>query len=152
MKIIDVDMSLLINVKEGINGPYITIPISEHILEKIVKTKQIKGVTNLNVQLVGNTIVVRGAVRKFRMKMHFQIHLQPLEAKNRQLAFKIVRMKPVNQDWITNLVLSKFQFLRYYKGIIYLDMNQLEKAKSIRVGNVKHVEVKNEKLWVGVGL
>jgi S-adenosylmethionine synthetase len=146
------EAGLLFRAKKELGEKYITIPITEPMLIRAVNRRKIKGVTNLTVRLIKDKIVVSGAAKKLRITINFCIEFQPLKAKNRILSLKLVGTKPFNQEWIINKVLNKYPYFHYQKGIIQIDLNQFEKAKSIRFGNVKHFEVRDEKLWIGIGI
>ncbi|WP_163536371.1 hypothetical protein [Gracilibacillus sp. YIM 98692] len=151
-KIFEDEMSLLTKAKKGLEDKYVTIPIAESMIRRAVSKKKIKGITNLDIRLVKDKIVISGAAKKLRITIHFQMDLKPLAAENRELSFRIVRMKPLNQEWLTKKLLNKSPYLHCHKGIIHIDLNQMEKAKAIRIGKLKHFEVRDEKLWIGVGL
>ncbi|WP_209121087.1 hypothetical protein [Alkalihalobacillus sp. BA299] len=139
-------------VKKELGEKYITIPITENMLLKAVNKKKMNGISDLSVRLIEDKIVISGAARKLRITINFRLELKPLVARNRELSLKVVGLKPIHQHWITNKILNKPPFLLYQKGIIHIDLSQIEQAKSIRIGNLKYFEVKDEKLWIGVGI
>ncbi|MDE5413190.1 hypothetical protein [Alkalihalobacterium chitinilyticum] len=129
---------------------YITVQVTESTLDWIVNKKKVKGITDLTIRLIEDKMVINGTAKKLKIPIHFQIVLRPLEANNRHLSFQVTDLKPVNQHWITTKLLNKPPLIRYHKGIINLNLNHIEQAKSIRFGNLKLFEVRDEKLWIGV--
>ncbi|WP_216827415.1 hypothetical protein [Alkalihalobacterium elongatum] len=138
--------------KKELKENQITIQITESTLQWIINKKKFKGISDLTVQLIEDKIVISGATKKLTITINFQIDLRPLVASDRNLSLEIVDMKPLNQNWITKKLLNKPPFISYHKGIIHLDFNYIEKAKMIQFGNLKHFEVRNEVLWIGVGV
>ncbi|MFV8828581.1 hypothetical protein [Alkalihalobacterium sp. APHAB7] len=129
---------------------YITVQMTESTLDWIVNKKKVKGITDLSIRLIDDQIVINGTAKKLKIPIHFQIGLRPLVADNRHLSFQVTDLKPVNQHWITTKLLNKPPLIRFHKGIINLNLNHIEQAKSFRFGNLKLFEVRDEKLWIGV--
>ncbi|WP_158211503.1 hypothetical protein [Alkalihalobacterium alkalinitrilicum] len=146
------ETSILSRAKKELKEKFVTIQLTEDMLGWVVNKKKIKGITSIAVRLIEDKIVISGAMKKLRLTIPFRIDLKPLVARDRELSFKVVSLKPLNHHWITTKLLNKSPFLHYHKGIIHIDLNQIEKAKAIRVGNVKRFEVKDERLWIGIGL
>ncbi|HSU79386.1 MAG TPA: hypothetical protein VLK78_03155 [Candidatus Angelobacter sp.] len=131
---------------------YVPIPISEAMILRVLNRQDLEGIHNLDVKIADTYIGIKGTIRKLRMSIHFQIDLEPLQTYKRTVDFRVLRMKPFNQDWIKKVLLNKSSALDYSKGILSIDFNKIDKVRAMPLGNIKKVEIKENKLRVGIGL
>lgn len=146
------ETSLLSQTVKKLENKFVSIPISEEMLLLTLKKQELKEVTNLELKLTEETIVISGIAKKLLMNIQFSIELKPLHSIKRQISFEVITIKPLNHDWIKQIILNKPPFLMYEKGIVTMDLNQIEKIKTVPVGSIKAFEVKEGKLWVSVGV
>jgi hypothetical protein len=86
------------------------------------------------------------------MSINFSIKLLPKSASGRVITFEVVEMKPLNQDWIKKRVFNKPTILSYENNHISIDLNEIDNIKKIPVGKIKSFCVKENKLFVGLGV
>jgi hypothetical protein len=131
---------------------YVPIPISADMILRVLSRQDIEGVQNLDVKIVQSYIGISGTVKKLMMSIHFEIDLEPVQTNKRTVDFKVLRMKPFNQDWVKKVLFNKSSALRYRNGILSIDFNKIDKVRAMPIGNIKKVEIRENKLRVGIGL
>ncbi|MBM7690743.1 hypothetical protein JOC77_000146 [Peribacillus deserti] len=141
----------LIQNKLGDRG--INIPITADILKFMIQNKQPhESIHKMDVEFYESFLRFSGKAKKFLMEIKFEIDLQPLKAEKRVLFFEVKEMKPLNQDWIKSRIFNRPPLLSYIEGNMILDLNQLEAVRKVPLGSIKHFELKDDKLWVKLGL
>ncbi|MFC7395479.1 hypothetical protein [Scopulibacillus cellulosilyticus] len=145
---------ILANAKEKLSEKGISIPITSEMLLWFLKKKasQEKMIKKIDVNFNEDFIKLSGKVQKLLLKFDFEIDLKPLRAEKRVLYFGVAGMKPLNQGWIKRIIFSIPPGMSYKEGIISFDLNQFDKVRAIPVGNIQSFEIKNQKLWVKIGL
>ncbi|MEW4282288.1 hypothetical protein [Priestia koreensis] len=145
--------NLLSKAKEKVERAGVPIPITADLLSKMI-AKQLdpNEIRDFQLTFEDENLVIKGTAKKMLLKIPFQLTLQPVKTEKRTIYFALKEMKPLNQDWIRSKALNKPPLLSYEEGHVKLDLNQLDKIKYVPVGNIQHMEIKNEKLWVKIGL
>ncbi|RBN37735.1 hypothetical protein DMN50_28960, partial [Priestia megaterium] len=89
-------------MKEKMAESGVTVPISASMLMRIFQKQMTKQdqIQQFSISFQDSYIHVNGIIKKFLVRIPFSIVLEPLEAKERTLLFKIHEMKPLNQNWI----------------------------------------------------
>jgi hypothetical protein len=131
---------------------YVPIPISEDMILRVLSRQDLEGVQNLKVKITDSYIEISGTVKKLMMSIHFEIDLEPIRTEKRTVDFRVLRMKPLNQDWVKKVLFNKSSALKYNKGILSIDFNKIDKVRAMPLGNIKKIEIKENKLRVGIGL
>lgn len=132
----------------------VPIPISADRLLWVFRKgmKEQEEVRNLDVSFGSDAICISGLTKKMMLQVYFEIHVKPLKAEHRTLYFTIPYMKPLNQEWIKKKVLSKPLYAVYENQMLKLDLNEIDRIRSIPVGSIKHFEIKDKTLWVKIGM
>ena len=81
-----------------------------------------------------------------------ELDVKPVKAEKRTLFFEIVHMKPLNQEWVKSKVLNKPPFMFYKNRNMILDLNEIDQIKAVPIGHIQHVEIKDGKLWIKIGI
>ncbi|MCP8970951.1 hypothetical protein [Ectobacillus ponti] len=140
---------------DAIEAGGIPIPVTADMLLMLFRagTKQEKAneIHNLDVTFREDTVSISGFTRKMLMEIQFELQLKPVKAKDRTLYFEVVKMKPLNQNWIKNLVLNHPPVTVYEHGLLEVDLNHFETIRKIKVGNIQGFEVREQKIWITVG-
>ncbi|TYR80547.1 hypothetical protein FZC66_09220 [Priestia megaterium] len=141
-------------MKEKIAEGGVTIPITSHMLMCIFQKQMSKQdqIQQFAISFHGDVIHVSGIVKKFLLKIPFEIVLRPLQANQRILLFEIKNMKPTNQKWLNRKIFHKPPVATYENQQIHINLNEIDKIKMIPVGNIKSFIIKDRKLRVKIGL
>lgn len=145
---------ILAKAKEKLKDKGISVPITSDMLMQLLQKQidQNDNIYNFNIVFKEDFIRFSGSTKKLLLEIPFELDLKPLKSEGRVLYFDVKNMKPLNQDWIKSKILNKPPLLVYGKGSTQLDLNQVEKIQAIPVGNIQHFEIREERLWVKVGL
>lgn len=114
--------------------------------------EQEEEIRNLDVSLRGGTVCISGLTKKLLLQVYFEIDLKPLKAEHRTLYFTVPYMKPFNQEWMKRKVLNKPPYTVYEDRMLKMNLDEIDTIKSIPVGSIKHFEIRDEKLWVKIGM
>lgn len=141
-------------MKEKMAESGVTVPISASMLMRIFQKQMTKQdqIQQFSISFQDSYIHVNGIIKKFLVKIPFSIVLEPLEAKERTLVFKIHEMKPLNQNWINYRIFHKSLVTTYEEKQIHINLNEIDKVKVIPVGKIKQFSIQDEKLRVKIGL
>ncbi|RKL68189.1 hypothetical protein CR203_06795 [Salipaludibacillus neizhouensis] len=98
-------------------------------------------------------LIVTGSVKKITMTINFSMSLVPECTQNRIIHFRVKKVKPFHCNWLNKKLLkNKSPYVFYSNEIISFDLNQIEKIKSVPIGNLKNIEIKDGMLIVKIGL
>lgn len=145
---------LLAKTKEKLADKGISVPVTADILMRVLQ-KQVNEHDHLHTLTISfqeDVIRFRGTVKKWWLAIPFELDVKPLEAGKRTLLFDIDQMKPLNHEWIKSKVLNKPPLMTYQKGKMILDLNEIDNIRAIPIGHIQHVELKNGKLWIKIGI
>lgn len=131
---------------------YVPIPVSADMILRVLNRQDLEGVHNLDVEIADSYIGIKGSVKKLGITIPFKIDLEPVHTYMRTVDFRVLRMKPFNQDWIRKVLLNKSSALVYKDRILSIDFNKIDKVRAMPVGMIKKVEIRENKLRVGIGL
>ncbi|MRG86159.1 hypothetical protein [Salinibacillus xinjiangensis] len=130
---------------------YISIPITRNMIQKLVEQNKPNVIKHIRIDFDNNQhLIVEGKVKKL-IEIPFIIKLKPLKPLGRKLVFDIVHMKPVQNQIINRMILNRSPLMTYQQSLI-LDLNQMNKIKKIPFGNIKRFEIRDQKLWCGIGV
>lgn len=129
----------------------IRIPITTKMLLALVKKQNVSELKDIDISIGGNKILIRGTVKKMLINMKFSIELTPLMSEGRLLSFRVEDMKPLNNEWIKSKLFNR-RGVSYNHSIVTFDLNVIEKVKGIKIGNIKNVEIVENKILVSIGL
>ncbi len=141
-------MNLLNKLKEA-NAKGFKITINEEQFNKALRNREFEGIDDLSLKINGKLFEIEGVLTKIKTKG--TVILEPVEVKGRTLIFKVIKVKPVDFGH-TRKLLNRPPLLSYNDAKLYLDLNQLEKAKKYPVGNIKSYSIEDDKVHVYVGL
>ncbi|MQR85824.1 hypothetical protein GFV16_07825 [Bacillus megaterium] len=141
-------------MKEKMAESGVTVPISASMLMRIFQKQMTKQdqIQQFSISFQDSYIHVNGIIKKFLVRIPFSIVLEPLEAKERTLLFKIHEMKPLNQNWINYRIFHKPPVTTYEEKQIHINLNEIDKIKVIPLGKIKQFSIQDEKLRVKIGL
>ncbi|WP_110114830.1 hypothetical protein [Bacillus sp. CGMCC 1.16541] len=140
--------------KQTLNDAGVPIPITSQIMIRLLK-KQIgdqKQIKEFSLSFEEDAMYVKGVINKLFIDIPFELKVSPVKANQRMLHFYIHYLKPTNAEWIKKRIFHNPPIMSYEQNEFQLDLNQIDKIKVIPIGNVKHFEIKDEKLWVTMGL
>ncbi|WP_379969547.1 hypothetical protein [Ectobacillus sp. sgz5001026] len=138
--------------KKILKDKYINVPITDTMLLKLMNQKPIEGISDLAVSFGEETIVISGKAKKMLVTIPFQVELKPVHAEDRNVYFAVVDMKPLNQGWIKKVAFNIPPTLTYEEEKVCMDLNSIDIVKKVLFGKIKHMEVKENKLYVGIGI
>ncbi|PLT31753.1 hypothetical protein [Peribacillus deserti] len=118
----------------------------------VQNTNPHESISKLDMEFHTSFLRFRGIAKKFLMEIKFEIDLLPLRGENRALYFKVAKMKPLNEDWIKTKILNSPPLLSYIKGNMIINLNKFDVVRKVPLENIKHFELKDDKLWVRLGL
>lgn len=119
------------------------IPISSSMIERLIGLKlgnqDVKvEITPVHLVLYGKTEVKKMMIKK---NLSFRITLEPIQLESRTIQFKLVDMKPVNINFVSNKIFNKPPFIEYTEQTVKIDLNAWDAVKDISVGNIKSYEM-----------
>lgn len=150
-KLLNDENGMLLQMKSKFEEKYVTIPIKAEMLLHLFRKQRIEGISNLDVSINNKSVVISGIAKKV-LDIVFYVEIIPIRAEGRKLYFEIMNMKPINQGWIKKKVFNKGPTVSYIEGLVCLDLNEIEKVKAIPFGTIRKMEVKANKLYVGIGI
>ncbi|ASN04508.1 hypothetical protein [Virgibacillus necropolis] len=109
-------------------------------------------IRDLNVSFVNGLITISGNKEMPLKSIKFKVGLKPIHAHGRTLKLKLVTAKPVKWNWLNKIILNKPPFIKYNEENIKIDLNCIDKVKAVPIGNILSFEIKDEILWVKLGL
>ncbi|HWO95994.1 MAG TPA: hypothetical protein VNM45_06625 [Bacillus sp. (in: firmicutes)] len=145
---------LLGKAKERIADKGITVPLTADMLMRVLQ-KQVNEHNHLHTLTVSfpeDQIRFEGTIKKFWLEIPFELEVKPIMTEKRTLFFEIIHMKPLNQEWLKNKVLNKPPFMIYQNKNMILDLNEIDQVRAVPIGHIQHVEIKNKKLWIKIGI
>ena len=132
----------------------VTLKLSKEMILQILQT-QIKeeSLSISSVEFKDELLIINGVKKQMMVRVKFSIVLIPVGGEKRVLHFKVKRVKPIHNEWLINKILNdKSPHLSYSDHILSMDLAQVEKVKSIPVGNFKNAEIRDGRLLVKIGL
>jgi hypothetical protein len=131
---------------------YIEIPIYPNMLLFLLKKGDLPGLSNIEVGIETENIIISGIAKKLLINIKFSIELKPLMPNGRELSFNITNMKPINHDWIKRKIFDNTRGISYHENIVTIDFNQIDKIRAVSIGSIKKIEIKDNSLLVSLGL
>ncbi|WP_157950914.1 hypothetical protein [Peribacillus acanthi] len=128
-----------------------SVPLTESMILFLLKKSSLDGVSNLEVKMSDETLVISGIMKKTMLVIPFEVGLKPVSANGRILTFQIESFRPLNSTWIKKKIFDKEPFSTYNEGKFNLDLNCLEKIKAIPFGSIVKFNIRDQKLWIGIG-
>ncbi|MCT8137663.1 hypothetical protein H1D32_07785 [Anaerobacillus sp. CMMVII] len=135
-----------------INERTITVRITSQKLLKILEKQHLPEVTNLDVKIINERIIISGMQKRLLLNINFRIELIPVQSVKRIIYFDILNMKPINQEWMKRRLFNKPNLLSYENKKVALNLNEIDQIKSMPIGNIKKIKVKEDKLLVSLGI
>ncbi|WP_163102099.1 hypothetical protein [Peribacillus alkalitolerans] len=129
----------------------VSVPLTESMILYLLKKSSLEGVSNLEVKMHDEILVISGIMKKTMLAIPFEVGLKPVSANGRILTFLIESFRPLNSTWIKKKIFDKEPFASYNEGKFSLDLNGLEKIKAIPFGSIVKFNIKDQKLWIGIG-
>lgn len=139
-------------VTRKIKEKYVNVSISSETLLRLVSKQNSKDLSNLDVVISDKSIIISGVAKKFFLKFPFSVSLTPTRSEGRKVFFFIEKMSPLDQSWIKRLIFNKQKAITYIEEHVCINLNDIEKIKVIPLGTIRRIEVKENKLYVSVGL
>lgn len=129
----------------------VPIPITQSMLHTLLTFKKPEALEALDIRIDEDALTIQGKVKK-GVRLPFYLKLQPIDADKRKLYFKVKKMKPLDFTLVKQLVLNHIPTLSYHKELLTLNLNEIDTVKKIPLGNIKTFSIKDDKLWVYLGL
>lgn len=130
----------------------VTIPITSSMLEYLIMQQPIKGVEQLRVVLADERLTISGRTKKLLIPISFTISLKPKEMEKRVLHFEVDAFSPADIEFVKRKVLNRPPFINYEPNVVTFDLNGLDIVSKVPYGSIHGVEIKENKLWVQIGL
>ncbi|WP_172200664.1 hypothetical protein [Saccharibacillus qingshengii] len=137
---------------QAANEQTVRLPITAAMLQYLFEKKSIAGVEKLEVGIVDGAVSIQGKAEKMLLSVPFQISLKPQRAEGRVLHFEVAAFTPANLEVVKKKVLDQPPLVSYAQGVVALDLNGLEAVKKVPLGSIKSIDIKDDKLWIGLGL
>lgn len=131
---------------------YIPIPLTAKMIQAALVQAQIENVQKLNVTIKNSLLYIQGEARKWMIKIPFSLVLQPSSAHGRTVAFLIREMTPIMNETVNQQIFHRPPYLHYQNKHIFLDLNQLELIRNIKRGSIKQIKIKEDLLWLKIGM
>ncbi|WP_138419529.1 hypothetical protein [Aquibacillus sediminis] len=140
-------------IRSRVKSSYMAVPVTSSMLRFVLNKK--RRINQINVFITNEQVIISGKVclKKvaFLHAIPFRVTLKPLWAEGRRMAFQLVKLRPVNIQFITKRVLTK-SFLKYEKSVLYIDLNQIRPLNRIPIGKLKGIMLKDEIVYVWIGI
>ncbi|MFC7371090.1 hypothetical protein ACFQPF_05325 [Fictibacillus iocasae] len=130
----------------------VTIPVSNEMLS-FIKPK-VEGISNAKVS-IDQVLILTGTytVEKLFIKkdISFQIRLKPKSSEGRMVLFDIDSIKPFNLDIINDYVMNN-KYMTYSKNVLSVDLNAIDAVRKVPVGQIRDVQIVNDRLMITMGI
>ncbi|MEF2096393.1 hypothetical protein V3595_17145 [Bacillus sp. CFBP9009] len=121
----------------------IPITVTEAMIERIIKMKS--SGPDIKVEITPKQIVISGTmeVKKmmFRKDVAFRITLIPVHVEKRMISFELVKMEPIDRDFINQRIFNRPPFFEFEKRTIKMNVNAWNIVRKIPVGTIKSYEL-----------
>lgn len=149
--------SLMTKIKEKVSNlskQGLAITITEETLlfsaQEYLKDKEIT-ITKIAVQ--DNATLINGSIKKMGLPIKFSITIAQEGFNEREVFFRVVEMKPLNNKWLNNVIFNRYsKFITYSDNIIQLNIDALEKIKKVRIGKISNFQMQEGKVVVSIGI
>lgn len=135
-----------------IHQAYIPVPLTSSMIQTLIVQAQLDDVQKIKVEIMDQAIRFQGVARKLLLKIPFTILLKPASVQNRILMLTIVEMTPINQNWLNGRIFHHPPHLLFQEGKLHLDLNEFEVIRQLNIGIIKDVEIKDNKVWLKIGV
>ncbi|MBM7572321.1 hypothetical protein [Aquibacillus albus] len=130
---------------------FVSVPIKKEMILYVLNRKKPKEINDLDVLFEDNYIIIKGKMKKMGLSINFSVKLLPIEMDGRMLQFRLMHLKPMNHPWLNKIIFNRPP-ISLKKDIVSVDLNQIEKVKSIPIGTIKKIEIRNQMIWLGIWL
>lgn len=130
----------------------VSIPITGAMMQYLLQKKTVDGVTKLYVEIIEGMVKIKGNAKKMLISVPFEILLKPQRSEGRLLHFEIIKFSPANLEIVKKNVFNQPPFVSYEQGVVSFDLNGLDVVKKVPIGNIKSIEIKEDKVWIRFGL
>lgn len=127
------------------------ILISQKMLQQLLTLKSVDYVDEFSIQLKSGHICVQGKIKRV-VPIFFYIQLKPVQAQDRKLLFKVVKIKPVSFNLLRKQIMNHLPAVSYHNNHLTLDLNQIRNVKNIPFGNIQSFHIKDDALWLQIGV
>lgn len=134
------------------NNKHITVPITKETIEYLINKRNLDGIKNLEVDIIGEKMIVTGVAKKLLLNINFKIDLIISRVVERRVYFEIIEMKPINHEWIKKNIFKDHPYINYNCSIIDINLNVIDYIRLIPIGNIYKCEIKDNKIWVSLGV
>lgn len=146
------EVSLFSKVKRKVDEKFISFPVSSNMILRLIKQNHIQEIRNIKVSIEEETLIITGELIKWILIIPFTIELKPVHFENRKVSFEIIKMTPLNHNWLKNKIFNKPPEVTFMDNRICINLNEIARIKAIPIGTIKKIEVKNNKLLIGIGM
>lgn len=128
------------------------IRISADLLKKTIENREINDIEDLMVRFVDDTLVIEGKSKKMLIKIPFKIILRPIYNNDLKIYFSVVKISPIDAEWLKSKILQRPPMLKYDNSNLELDIDALDVIKNIPVGKIRSIKIENQCLIARVGI
>jgi len=151
-------MDFFKKIKSGVNqlkdSKGIPVPITAYMLQEVLKRNE--KLQEVVVEIKKGEITVTGKAKAdlkvTKKDVSFSITLQPVRMEEREIIFKIAKLKPLNLSILNKRIFDKPPHLTYKSGHITIDFNGWELVRKIPVGKIKSYQIGEGSIVVMVGV
>ncbi|WP_226034777.1 hypothetical protein [Aquibacillus saliphilus] len=125
---------------------YLSVPISKKMILYLLNKNKPNLVNNIRISVDDHHLRIMGNLKKSSVIIPFSVVLKPTISKGREIHFKIVELKPINNIWINRIILNKSSVIRFHEVLI-LDLNKIKKVNMIPFGKIYKIKIKKKQIW-----
>ncbi|MRH42514.1 hypothetical protein GH741_07425 [Aquibacillus halophilus] len=129
------------------DGYGLQVPIPKRVIDYLVAKKMHKSVKNYNLLLNNNNLQINGTVKKLFIPISFEVVLHPTVIDRRKIYLKVISMSPIKNEWINKKLFHRPPVISYQEEGIIVDLDKVNKIKMVPIGNIKHIIIKDNRIW-----
>ncbi|WP_164667917.1 hypothetical protein [Virgibacillus doumboii] len=136
------------------NNAGVSIPINSSTLLRVLQEKFVRhhSIKDLNLAIQNDCIRISGITGKPLPRIYVEVKVRPSDVYNRLLFFKIDSMKPINAGWLKRKIFNRPPYMKYDRDMAIINLDSIEKVKAVPFGNIQEISIKEQKVWVRLGL
>lgn len=147
-------MKLFNQLKTMAEKASVPLPITAEMLKRVIALSN-NEVFGLEAHIEQDWIKIKG---KFEKKMlvtvnvPFEITLKPKSYEERTVTFEIVEISPLDIGWMNEKIFNNPPYCSYVDRSVKMDFNAWDIVRKVPVGKIKRLEIKDDKLYVSLGI
>ncbi|ADH97759.1 hypothetical protein [Salisediminibacterium selenitireducens] len=112
-----------------------------------------KNIVIESIDVVSGTIVVTGKTMKYKINHNFSLTVVPDGFNDREISFKLITMKPFNNEWLKSQVFTDVSpYVHYDNSRFTLELNKIANVEKSPFGKIKESTIAEDKYVIGFGV